>query len=189
LGNQKRRGISLLDAQKLMRERNYFAAMMVNEGEADGLVTDIPEVTHQLLSMLQLIGKAPGASIVATTNMMLTKRGPMFLSDTAINIDPTADDLAKIAIMTAKTVKMFGVEPVMAMVSFSNFGSSTDPSASKVEAVAYLHKNHPEMVIDGEVQADFALNPEMLKEKFPFSKLAGKSQYFDFPNLDSANII
>jgi malate dehydrogenase (oxaloacetate-decarboxylating)(NADP+) len=82
--------------------------------------------------------------------MMLTKRGPMFLSDTAINIDPTADDLAKIAIMTAKTVKMFGVEPVMAMVSFSNFGSSTDPSASKVrEAVAYLHKNHPEMVIDG----------------------------------------
>jgi malate dehydrogenase (oxaloacetate-decarboxylating)(NADP+) len=75
--------------------------------------------------------------------------------------------------MTAKTVKMFGVEPVMAMVSFSNFGSSTDPSASK-EAVAYLHKNHPEMVIDGEVQADFALNPEMLKEKFPFSKLAGK---------------
>jgi malate dehydrogenase (oxaloacetate-decarboxylating)(NADP+) len=72
--------------------------------------------------------------------MMLTKRGPMFLSDTAINIDPTADDLAKIAIMTAKTVKMFGVEPVMAMVSFSNFGSSTDPSASKVEAVAYLHK-------------------------------------------------
>jgi malate dehydrogenase (oxaloacetate-decarboxylating)(NADP+) len=80
--------------------------------------------------MLQL--RSPGASIVATTNMMLTKRGPMFLSDTAINIDPTADDLAKIAIMTAKTVKMFGVEPVMAMVSFSNFGSSTDPSASKV---------------------------------------------------------
>jgi malate dehydrogenase (oxaloacetate-decarboxylating)(NADP+) len=99
--------------------------------------------------------------------MMLTKRGPMFLSDTAINIDPTADDLAKIAIMTAKTVKMFGVEPVMAMVSFST-GSSTDPSASKVRECIYLHKNHPEMVIDGEVQADFALNPEMLKEKFRF---------------------
>jgi malate dehydrogenase (oxaloacetate-decarboxylating)(NADP+) len=111
--------------------------------------------------------------------MMLTKRGPMFLSDTAINIDPTADDLA-IAIMTAKTVKMFGVEPVMAMVSFSNFGSSTDPSASKVRGCSLFTQNHPEMVIDGEVQADFALNPEMLKEKFPFSKLAGKSQYFDF---------
>jgi malate dehydrogenase (oxaloacetate-decarboxylating)(NADP+) len=104
--------------------------------------------------MLQLIGKAPGASIVATTNMMLTKRGPMFLSDT-INIDPTADDLAKIAIMTAKTVKMFGVEPVMAMVSFSNFGSSTDPSASKERgAVAYLHKTTQKW-LSMEVQADF----------------------------------
>jgi malate dehydrogenase (oxaloacetate-decarboxylating)(NADP+) len=132
IGKPERRGISLLDAQKLMRERNYFAAMMVNEGEADGLVTGYTRSYSSVVKpMLQLIGKAPGASIVATTNMMLTKRGPMFLSDTAINIDPTADDLAKIAIMTAKTVKMFGVEPVMAMVSFSNFGSSTDPSASK----------------------------------------------------------
>jgi malate dehydrogenase (oxaloacetate-decarboxylating)(NADP+) len=105
-----------------MRERNYFAAMMVNEGEADGLVTGYTSYSSVVKPMLQLIGKAPGASIVATTNMMLTKRGPMFLSDTAINIDPTADDLAKIAIMTAKTVKMFGVEPVMAMVSFLTLG-------------------------------------------------------------------
>jgi malate dehydrogenase (oxaloacetate-decarboxylating)(NADP+) len=188
---RKRRGISLLDAQKLMRERNYFAAMMVNEGEADGLVTGYTRSYSSVVKpMLQLIEKAPGASIVATTNMMITKRGPMFLSDTAINIDPSADDLAKIAIMTAKTAKMFGVEPVIAMVSFSNFGSSTDASAAKVrEAVAYLHKNHPDMIIDGEVQADFALNPEMLKEKFPFSKLAGKKvNTLIFPNLDSANI-
>jgi malate dehydrogenase (oxaloacetate-decarboxylating)(NADP+) len=105
-----------------MRERNYFAAMMVNEGEADGLVTGYTRSYSSVVKpMLQLIGKAPGASIVATTNMMLTKRGPMFLSDTAINIDPTADDLAKI-IMTAKTVKMFGVEPVMAMVCFLTLG-------------------------------------------------------------------
>lgn len=174
-----------------MRERNYFAAMMVNEGEADALVTghsrSYPSVVKP---MLQLIGKAPGASIVATTNMMMTARGPMFLSDTAINIDPSADDLAKIAIMTAKTAKTFGVEPVIAMVSFSNFGSSTNESANKVrEAVAYLHKNHPDMIIDGELQADFALNPEMLKEKFPFSKLAGKKvNTLIFPNLESANI-
>ncbi|UFH36635.1 NADP-dependent malic enzyme [Flavobacterium acetivorans] len=189
--SRKRRGISLLDAQKLMRERNYFAAMMVNEGEADGLVSghsrSYPSVVKP---MLHLIDKAPGASIVATTNMMMTSRGPMFLSDTAININPSADDLAKIAIMTAKTARMFGVEPVIAMVSFSNFGSSTDDNARKVrEAVAYLHENHPEMVIDGEVQADFALNPEMLKEKFPFSRLAGKKvNTLIFPNLDSANI-
>jgi malate dehydrogenase (oxaloacetate-decarboxylating)(NADP+) len=122
--------------------------------------------------------------------MMLTNRGPMFLSDTAININPSAEDLAKIAIMTANAAKMFGVTPVIAMISFSNFGSSANEGAVKVrEAVAYLHKNHPDMVIDGEVQADFALNPEMLKSKFPFSKLAGKKvNTLIFPNLEAANI-
>ena len=164
---------------------------MVNEGEADALVTGHSRSYSSVVKpMLQLIDKAPGASIVATTNMMMTARGPMFLSDTAININPSADDLAKIAIMTAKTARMFGVEPVIAMVSFSNFGSSNDDNATKVrQAVAYLHEHHPELVIDGEVQADFALNPEMLKEKFPFSKLAGrKVNTLIFPNLDSANI-
>jgi malate dehydrogenase (oxaloacetate-decarboxylating)(NADP+) len=189
--SRKRKGISLFDAQKLMRERNYFAAMMVNEGYADGVVTGHSRSYSSVVKpMLQLVDKAPGASIIATTNMMMTSRGPMFLSDTAINIDPSADDLAKIAVMTAKTARMFGVEPVIAMVSYSNFGSSTDPRASKVrDAVAYLHANHPDLIIDGEVQADFALNPEMLKEKFPFSKLAGKKvNTLIFPNLDSANI-
>ena len=189
--HRQRHGISLYDAQKLMRERNYFAAMMVNEGEADALLTghsrSYPSVVKPIL---QLIEKAPGASIVASTNMMMTSRGPMFLSDTAININPSADDLAKIAIMTAKTAKMFGVEPVIAMISYSNFGSSSNESAVKVrQAVNYLHQNHPEMVIDGEIQADFALNPEMLKAKFPFSKLAGKKvNTLIFPNLESANI-
>ncbi|WP_310380499.1 NADP-dependent malic enzyme [Flavobacterium sp.] len=188
---RQRRGISLLDAQKLMRERNYFAAMMVNEGEADALLTghsrSYPSVVKP---MLQLIEKAPGVSLVATTNMMITSRGPMFLSDTAININPSADDLAKIAIMTANTAKMFGIEPVIAMISYSNFGSSTNESAIKVrEAVTYLHKYYPDMIIDGEIQADFALNPEMLKNKFPFSKLAGKKvNTLIFPNLEAANI-
>jgi malate dehydrogenase (oxaloacetate-decarboxylating)(NADP+) len=188
---RQRRGISLLDAQKLMRERNYFAAMMVNSGEADALVSghsrSYPSVVKP---MLQLIEKAPGASLVATTNMMLTARGPMFLSDTAININPSADDLAKIAIMTANSARMFGIEPVIAMVSFSNFGSSTNEGAGKVrEAVAYLHKNHPDLIVDGEIQADFALNQEMLEKKFPFSKLAGKKvNTLIFPNLESANI-
>jgi malate dehydrogenase (oxaloacetate-decarboxylating)(NADP+) len=189
--SRRRKGISLYEAQKLMRERNYFAAMMVNEGDADGLVTGHTRSYSSIVKpMLQLIDKAGGASIIATTNMMMTSRGPMFLSDTAINIDPSADDLAKIAIMTAKTARMFGVEPVIAMVSFSNFGSSSSPKVSKVrEAVAHLHEHHPDLIIDGEVQADFALNPEMLKEKFPFSKLAGKKvNTLIFPNLDSANI-
>ncbi len=188
---RQRRGISLLDAQKWMRERNYFAAMMVNEGEADALVTGFSRSYPSVVKpMMQLIGKAPGISLIATTNMMMTNRGPMFLSDTAINPNPTSDDMAKIALMTAKTVRMFGMEPVIAMVSFSNFGSSLDPSAGKVrEAVAYLHKYYPDLAVDGEIQADFALNPDMLKAKFPFSKLAGKKvNTLIFPNLESANI-
>ncbi|HEU0137739.1 MAG TPA: phosphate acyltransferase, partial [Flavobacterium sp.] len=189
--SRQRRGISLMDAQKWMRERNYFAAMMVNEGEADALVTGYSRSYPATVKpIMQLIGKAPGISIIATTNMMMTNRGPMFLSDTAINPDPTADNLAKIALMTAKTVKMFGMVPVIAMVSFSNFGSSGHEHASKVrESVAYLHKYYPDLIVDGEIQADFALNPEMLKNKFPFSKLAGKKvNTLIFPNLESANI-
>jgi malate dehydrogenase (oxaloacetate-decarboxylating)(NADP+) len=189
--SRMRRGITLLDAQKWMRERNYFAAMMVNEGEADALVTGYSRSYPSVVKpILQLIDKAEGISIIATTNMMMTNRGPMFLSDTAINPNPSADDLAKIALMTAKTVRMFGIEPVIGMVSFSNFGSSANPSAAKIrEAVAFLHKNHPDLIIDGEIQADFALNPDMIKAKFPFSKIAGKKvNTFVFPNLESANI-
>jgi malate dehydrogenase (oxaloacetate-decarboxylating)(NADP+) len=188
---RQRQGISLLDAQKWMRERNYFAAMMVKEGEADALVTGYSRSYPNVVKpMLQLIGKAPGITLVATTNMMMTNRGPMFLSDTAINPNPCADDLAKIALMTAKTVRMFGMEPVIAMVSYSNFGSSTNESAVKVrQAVDYLHKYYPDLIIDGELQTDFALNPEMLMKKFPFSKLAGKKvNTLIFPNLESANI-
>jgi malate dehydrogenase (oxaloacetate-decarboxylating)(NADP+) len=188
---RQRRGISLLDSQKWMRERNYFAAMMVNEGDADALVTGYSRSYPSVVKpIMQLIDKAPGISLIATCNMMMTNRGPMFLSDTAINPNPSADDLAKIALMTAKTVRMFGMEPVIAMISYSNFGSSTNESASKVrQSVAYLHKYYPNLVVDGEIQADFALNPEMLKNKFPFSKLANhKVNTLIFPNLEAANI-
>lgn len=189
--SRKRRGITLLDAQKWMRERNYFAAMMVNEGEADALITGYSRSYPSVVKpIMQLIDKAPGVTRIATTNLMMTKRGPMFLSDTAINVDPSADDLAKIALMTARTARMFGVEPVIAMVSYSNFGSSQNASAVKVrEAVAYLHKYYPDLIVDGEIQTDFALNSEMLKNKFPFSKLAGKKvNTLIFPNLEAANI-
>lgn len=189
--SRKRRGISLLDAQKWMRERNYFAAMMVNEGEADALVTGYSRSYPTVVKpIMELIDKAPGVSRIATTNMMMTNRGPIFFSDTAINVDPSADDLAKIALMTAKTVRMFGMQPVVAMVSYSNFGSSSNETAVKVrQAVAYLHKYYPDLIVDGEIQADFALNPEMLKDKFPFSKLAGKKvNTLIFPNLEAANI-
>ena len=140
--------------------------------------------------MLNLIGLAPGSTRIATTNVMITQRGPMFLSDTAININPSADDLIKIAQMTSGVVKMFGIEPVMAMISYSNFGSSKDKTATKVrEAVSYLHRRHPDLLVDGELQTDFALNSDMLKENFPFSRLANKKvNTLIFPNLESANI-
>ena len=188
---RKRRGVTLYSAQKLMRERNYFAAMMVSEGDAEALISgysrNYPTVVKP---MLELIGMAKGATRIATTNVMMTKRGPLFLSDTSINIDPSAKDLTKIAQMTSWVIKMFGMEPVMAMTSYSNFGSSEHANASKVrEAVSYLHRHFPDMIVDGELQTDFALNDDMLREKFPFSKLVGrKVNALIFPNLDSANI-
>ena len=188
---QQRKGITLLAAQKLMRERNYFEAMMVNEGDADALVSGYSTNYGSVLKpMLNLIGMAPGTTRIAATNVMITQRGPMFLSDTAININPSADDLIKIAQMTSGVVKMFGIEPVMAMTSYSNFGSSKDKTATKVrEAVSYLHRRHPDLLVDGELQTDFALNSDMLKENFPFSRLANKKvNTLIFPNLESANI-
>ena len=188
---RKRRGVTLLEAQKLMRERNYYAAMMINEGDADALISGYSRSYPQVVKpMLELIGLAPGSTRIATTNVMMTERGPMFLSDTSININPSAKDLIKIAQMTSGVVKMFGLKPVMAMTSFSNFGSSKDQTATKVrEAVSYLHKRHPDLIVDGELQTDFALNNKMLQDKFPFSKLAGhKVNTLIFPNLESANI-
>ncbi|NNL15012.1 MAG: NADP-dependent malic enzyme [Flavobacteriaceae bacterium] len=189
--NRKRRGITKISAQKLMRERNYFAAMMVNENDADALISGYSRNYRSVVKpMIELIGLSKDVTRIATTNLMITQRGPMFLSDTSININPSSEDLAKITTMTANAIKMFGLEPVMAMVSYSNFGSSDNPEASKIrEAVSYLHKNNPELIVDGELQTDFAMNRELLKEIFPFSKLAGKKvNTLIFPNLDSANI-
>jgi len=188
---RKRKGVTLYSAEAIMRERNYFAAMMVNEGDADALISGYSRSYPLVVKpMLELIGLARGATRAATTNLMMTQRGPMFLSDTSINIDPSADELAKITQMTARTVKLFGMEPVIAMVSFSNFGSSSSPRSTKVkEAVASLHQSYPDLLVDGELQTDFALNSEMLKERFPFSKLVGKKvNTLIFPNLESANI-
>lgn len=187
---RRRTGVTLYDAQKLMRERNYFAGMMLSEGDVDAMISGYSRSYPLVVKpVFETVGRFEGVSKVATTNLMLTKRGPLFISDTAINIDPTAKELAKIAQMTNYTMKMFGLQPVIAMVSYANFGSSKDPRASKVrEAVDLLHKTNPDMIIDGELQVDFALNAELLQEKFPFSKLAGKRvNALIFPNLDSAN--
>lgn len=188
--NRRRSGVTYYDAQNLMRSRNYFGAMMVNEGDADGMISGYSRAYASVVRpVFETIGRFDGVDKVATTNLMLTKRGPLFVSDTSININPTARELANIAQMTNYTMKMFGLKPVIAMISYANFGSSKDPHAQKVrEAVKYLHENNPDMHVDGELQTDFALNPEMLQKNFPFSKLAGKKvNALIFPNLDSAN--
>lgn len=188
---RQRKGITQYEASKLMRERNYFAAMLVNTGQADVLVTGYSRSYPTVVKpILELIPRAQGVDKIATANLMMTKRGPMFLADTAINPNPTAEELAKIVTMVEKTVKMFGLDPVIAMLSYTNFGSAEHASPTKVkEAVKILHENYPEMVVDGEIQMDFALNNDMLKSKFPFSKLVNKKvNTLVFPNLDSANI-
>jgi malate dehydrogenase (oxaloacetate-decarboxylating)(NADP+) len=164
--------------------------MMVEKGDADAMLSGYSRAYPSVLKpILELIGKESGVTNVAATNLMNSKRGPIFISDTSININPDATVLAKIAQMTAKTVKMFGIEPVIAMTSYSNFGSSKNPNAVKVkEAVDYLHKNFPEIAVDGELQVDFALNKKMRADKFLFSKLNGKKvNTLIYPNLDSAN--
>ncbi len=188
---RQRKGITLHEAQKIMRERNYFSAMMVNEGYADAMLTGYSRSYSSIIKpMFELVGKQEGVSRVAACNIMLTSKGPMFLSDTTINIDPSAEQLASITHLTSKLVKLFGLKPNIAMLSFSNFGASNSKETTKVtEAVKLIHNDYPSVIVDGPVQADFVFNSELLKEKFPFSKLNGKkTNVLIFPNLDSANI-
>ncbi|MDG1974027.1 MAG: NADP-dependent malic enzyme [Flavobacteriaceae bacterium] len=187
---RRRKGVTLFEAVNKMKQRNLYSAMMLLDGEADALISGYSRSYPVTVKpMLEVIGKAPDVNKVATTNLMITSKGPLFLSDTSINIDPSSKDLAIIAKMTAETVKMFGMEPNIAMLSYSNFGSSNHPMALKVnQAVKFLHRNFPDLKVDGEVQSDFALNKEMFKDKFSYSKLSGKNvNTLIFPNLDSAN--
>ena len=189
--DQRRKGYTLYDAKRLMRERNYFASMMIKNNDADALISgysrNYPSVVKPIL---ETTPRVKGVSKVAATNLMLTKSGPLFLSDTTINVEPSAKELAKITQMTAKTAELFGLEPVVALLSFSNFGSSRFPQAKKVsEAVAMLHRTNPDLLVDGPIQSDFALNKELLQNGFSFSSLSKKKvNILVFPNLDAANI-
>ncbi|MGB1170932.1 MAG: NADP-dependent malic enzyme [Flavobacteriaceae bacterium] len=188
---QKRKGKTLYDTKRLMRERNYFGSMLVKNGDVDAMISGYSRNYPQVVKpILETLGKAKGVQRVAATNLMLTNRGPLFLSDTSININPSAKELAKIAQMTAETAKMFGLAPVIAMLSFSNFGSNATEEAKKVsEAVSYLHRYYPDILVDGPLQSDFALNTDMMERSFPFSQLKNsKVNTLIFPNLDAANI-
>jgi len=189
---RERRGITYEVAERLMRKRNYFGTMLVETGQADAMITGYSHAYPKAIRpVLEIIKKEEGVRRVAAASIMFGKQGPLFLSDATININPTAEELANIALLTARAVKFFGLEPSVAMLSYSNFGSAVSESSLKVrEAVAYLHKNHPDLVVDGEIQADFALNPDKIAKNYPFSKLNnGKAaNVLIFPNLEAANI-
>lgn len=189
--SRERRGVTLNDARKMMRDRSYFASMLVLENQADAMLSGYSRsYGTSLKPVLEMIPKSQGVEKISSANLMLTqRRGPIFLADTAINPSPSSEELANIALMTATTVKMFGMNPVTAMISYGNFGSSKLESPAKIQkAVKFLHERYPDLIVDGDIQMDFALNQEMLKEKFPFSKLVNKKvNTLIFANLDAAN--
>jgi malate dehydrogenase (oxaloacetate-decarboxylating)(NADP+) len=189
---RQRKGYTFYEACQKMRERSYYGAMMVEEGVADAFVSGITRnYPDAIKPALQIIGKEEGVNKIAGMYMMITKRGGVyFFADTTININPTAQDLIDITLLTAKAVRNFHIEPQIALLSFSNFGSSKSEETTKVaEAVTYLHKHHSDLVVDGEMQANFALNETLLKEKFSFSTLADKKvNTLIFPNLTAGNI-
>ncbi|MFD1314493.1 NADP-dependent malic enzyme [Namhaeicola litoreus] len=188
---RQRKGITLLEAEKWMRERNYFAAMMLNNDLADALVTGYTRAYPTVAKpIIELIGKQPGLKKVAATNLMLTEKGPLFLSDTAMIRNPTTEELVEIVRLTNTTMKLFGLSPNLAFVSYANFSPSKLESVQKIQdAVSIIHHKHPAINIDGALQADFALNENLRSSKFPFTKIEGKKvNGLIFPNLDAANI-
>lgn len=188
---RKRKGVTLYTAKKLMRERNYFGSMMVRVGEADALISGLTRNYAQTIKpALQIIGTETGIKKVAGMYIILSKRGPIFFADTTVNVCPTTDELVEITLLAAKAVQQFNIKPRVALLSYSNFGSSAGEEPARVSAaVEKLKANYPGMIVDGEIQANFAFNTDMLKDNYPFSELInGGANTVIFPNLSSGNI-
>jgi malate dehydrogenase (oxaloacetate-decarboxylating)(NADP+) len=188
---RKRRGFTLYEAKKIMNERNYYGAMMVETGEADAMISGLTrKYSDTIRPALQIIGTQDSVKKVAGMYIMVTKKGPIFFADTTVNVQPTAEDLAEITVLTAWAVQQFNVKPRIALLSFSNFGSSNEPEAKKVrDAVSILQKKYPGMMVDGELQANFALNPALLSDNFPFCEFSNEgANTLIFPNLEAGNI-
>ena len=188
---RQRRGVNHYEAQKLMRERVYFGCMMVESGEADALVSGLTRNYPDMLRpALEIIGLQEGARKMAGMYLMLTKRGPLFFADTTVNFEPTEDDLVDITVQTARAVEQLGITPRVAMLSYSNFGSSSGAEAVRVrQAVERLRREYPTIIVDGEMQAGLAFDQELLAENYPFTELAsGAPNILIFPNLAAGNI-
>lgn len=185
-----RKGVTLREARTLIRQPNYFGAMMVRQGDADGFVAGLtyhyPDVIRPAL---HVIGPAPGVTRVAGLYLMILEGRAYLFADPTVNIDPTEEELAEIAIMAADKAREFDLQPRVAMISFSNFGSTRHPRSEKVARATRLVKEcRPELMVDGEMMADVALSPELRAEDYPFSALVGEANVLVFPSLEAANV-
>lgn len=189
---RQRRGVNSQEVDKLMRDRNHFGCMMVEMGDADAMISGLSRsYPDTIRPAIQIIGKEEGVCKIAGMYIMLTKKGPLFLADTTVNFNPTAEELADITLLVAKEVRTFGITPRVAMLSYSNFGSSDTPEAITVRnAKAIVKQKNPSLIVDGEMQGIVAFNKDVMRESYPFSELidAGEVNTLIFPNLSAGNI-
>lgn len=188
---RQRKGFNAYEAKKIMRDRNYFGCMMVETGDADAMISGLTKnYPDTIRPALHTIGTEDGVNKIAGMYLMLTKRGPLFLADTTVNFNPTAEELAEITLLVAKEVREFNIIPRIAMLSYSNFGSSNSPEARLVaEARKIVKTKMPSLIVDGEMQANVAFNNDLLKENYPFSELVDKEvNTLVFPNLAAGNV-
>ena len=188
---RKRKGFTEFEAIQIMRERNHFGAMMVDQGDADAMITGLTRSYRSSVSpAIRIVGLEKDVNTVSGMYILNSKRGPLFLADTTINLNPSAEQIAEITYNVSKIIRRLKVTPKIALLSYSNFGSSPGPDSEKMaKAVEILHEKHPTLIVDGEIQANFALNKELMNEKFSFSQLANKEvNTLIFPNLSAGNI-
>ncbi|HNJ58760.1 MAG TPA: phosphate acyltransferase, partial [Chitinophagaceae bacterium] len=188
---RQRKGFNHYESIKIMKERNHFGCMMVETGDADAMISGLKRnYAEAIRPALQIIGTEEGVQKIAGMYLLSTQKGPIFLADTTINYNPTAEELADIALLVAKEVRSFNITPRIAMLSYSNFGSSNSHEARLVaEATSILKQKNPSLIVDGEMQGSLAFNKEVLKENYPFSNLIDENvNVLIFPNLTAGNI-
>ena len=186
---RRRHGVTVADGYRILNSRNYFAMMMVEAGDADGVIAGLRAYYPATIKpALQIIKTRPGVQKVSGAYLLMFKGRMLILADTTVTITPDAWDLAEIAILTAETARRFNIEPRIAMISFSNFGSTQHPDAAKVaKAVELVKKQRPDLIIEGEMQADAAVEPDIASADYPWSTIQGDANVLIFPNLDAAN--
>ncbi len=186
---RRRHGITVADGYRMLNSRNYFAMMMVEAGDADGVIAGLRTYYPATIKpALQIVKTRPGVKRVSGAYLLMFKSRMLILADTTVMINPSAEDLAEIAILTAETARRFNIEPRIAMISFSNFGSTKHADAEKAaRAVAIVKKLRPDLIIEGEMQADAAVEPDIAKTDYPWSAIQGDANVLIFPSLDAAN--